>query len=238
MSYMLWNQSRMAYVTPCDHRCLFLLICYTKRILAVGLGLTVLPCLSLRCGDLDVVSSKPPGQARSLAETPFLIALVVWNILFVQPCICSIGNCRAVVGFLRYCANTYHTLHSARYICRALNDCRAKLDNGLENYRQKYIVTGSATPVYQFLGYGFLFAYAAAWPQVQFLCQVCAGLCCLHFDPSLACKFRIRQLFSICLRSLCCDCRNTSTSAPKGMPNLQAKRIDSVFHQFVWHIVQ
>ena len=45
--------------------------------------------------------------------------------------------------------------------------CRSKLETGLENYRLKYIDTGSATPIYHVLGYGFIFSYAVAWPQVR-----------------------------------------------------------------------
>lgn len=53
--------------------------------------------------------------------------------------------------------------------------CRSKLEAGLDRYRLKYIDTGSATPIYHVLGYGFIFAYAVAWPQVRPSCLIARG---------------------------------------------------------------
>ena len=41
---------------------------------------------------------------------------------------------------------------------------RAKADANLNQYKKDYIDTGSAKPLYDVMIYGFILAYALAWP--------------------------------------------------------------------------
>ena len=48
---------------------------------------------------------------------------------------------------------------------RILCASRQKATVGLNQYKKDYIDTGSAKPLYDILIYGFIGAYALAWPQ-------------------------------------------------------------------------
>ena len=45
------------------------------------------------------------------------------------------------------------------------NQTSSRLVNWFHGYKAKYIDTGSPKPLFDVLGYGFVFAYALAWPQ-------------------------------------------------------------------------